>query len=149
MKCAKVAKSLSPYVDGELGETERREVETHLAQCGRCAGELAEARRLQQLLSQAERFAAPPGFRAEVMARIDGRSSPGLSWSAVSGGMARAFVVVAAITAGVMSGSLLARGIAPPQKGAPLIETLGLEVFEALPPGSLGRAYLALTEERR
>jgi hypothetical protein len=55
--------------------------------------------------------------------------------------------VVAIIAAGIFSGSLLinadvtgkARGIA---------SSLALDVFESAPPGSLGGAYLAMTEAR-
>ncbi len=41
MKCAKVSKNLSAYVDGELGERLRRSVSEHLKTCEKCALQLS------------------------------------------------------------------------------------------------------------
>jgi anti-sigma factor RsiW len=44
--CTTVLSRLGAYLDGELRETGRRQVEAHVVSCGRCAGEL---QRLQAL----------------------------------------------------------------------------------------------------
>jgi anti-sigma factor RsiW len=149
MRCSKVVKYLSPYIDGELGTSETALLEAHIAQCDRCSKEFAEIKRLHSLFSQVERFSAPPGFRAEVMERINGQPAKGFSLFPVVTRFAEAAAIIVAITAGIMSGGLLINVFAPHHRGEQVVASLSLETFEALPPDSLGRAYLAMTEERR
>ena len=149
MRCSKAGKYLSPYFDGELGARDSALLETHLAQCDRCADELERVRQLHGLLSQAQRFSAPPAFHSKVMGRVIGRQTKGFSLFPVFIRFAEVVVLVLAITAGIMSGGLLISAFTPQHKGAQLISSLSLDTFEALPPDSLGRAYLAMTEERR
>lgn len=149
MRCSKAGKYLSPYIDGELGARESALLESHLAQCDRCSGELGEIKRLRALFGQVERFSAPPGFRAEVMERISSRPKKRFSLVPVFSGFAEALVFALAITAGVVSGGMLINSFSPHPKGEQVVASLSLETFEVVPPGSLGRAYLAMTEERR
>lgn len=149
MRCSKVGKYLSPYIDGELDTSEIALLESHLAQCDRCSKEFAEIKRLHRLFRQVERFSAPPGFRAEVMERINGEPVKGFSLFPVVTRFAEAAAVIVAITAGIMSGGLLINAFAPHHRGEQVIASFSLETLEALPPDSLGRAYLAMTEERR
>ncbi len=148
MRCSKAGKYLSPYIDDELEASETALLETHLAQCDRCSREFAELKRLHSLFSQTKGFSAPPGFRAEVMERINGQPAKGFSLFPVFTRFAEAAAVIVAITAGIMSGGLLINAFAPHHRGEQVIASLSLETFEALPPDSLGRAYLAMTEER-
>jgi anti-sigma factor RsiW len=148
MRCSKAGKYLSPYVDGELGAREVVRLESHLAQCERCSRELGEIRLLRSLFSNAERFSAPPRLRASVMERVKGPSAKGFSLIPFFTRFAETVVVLLAITAGVMSGGLLINTLVPLHKGEQIVSALSLEAFGELPPGSLGRAYLAMTEER-
>lgn len=149
MRCAKAGKYLSPYIDGELGARESALLESHLAQCDRCSGELGEIKRLRSLFSQAQRFSAPQGFSVKVMERVSGLPAKGFSLIPVFTRFAEALAFVMAITAGVMSGGMLINALVPHHKGEQVVASLSLETFEALPPDSLGMAYLAVTEERR
>jgi anti-sigma factor RsiW len=149
MRCSRAGKYLSPYIDGELGTSEIALLELHLAQCDRCSKEFAELKRLHGLFSKAERFSAPPGFRAEVMERITSEPAKGFSLFPVFTRFAEAAAVIVAVTAGIMSGGLLINAFATHHRGEQVVASLSLETFEALPPDSLGRAYLAMTEERR
>ena len=150
MRCSKAGKYLSPYVVRfELGAGEIALLESHLAQCERCTEELDEIRRLHSLLSRAERFPAPPGFCAQVMKGVSGQPAKGFTLFPACTRFAEAIVFVLAITAGVMSGGMLINAIVPQHKGGQVVASLSLETFEPLPPDSLGRAYLAMTEERR
>lgn len=149
MRCSKAEKYLSPYIDGELGAKQVALLESHLAQCGRCSREFGEIKRLRSLFSQAERFSAPSGFRAEVMERVSGKPAKGFSLFPVFTRFAEAVVIVLAITAGGIMGGMLINSLSPHHKGEQVVASLSLETFEALPPDSLGRAYLAMTEERR
>lgn len=148
MRCSKAGKYLSPYIDGELGAKQAALLESHLAQCDRCSREFDEIKRLRSLFSQAERFSAPPGLRAAVMERVNDRRAKGFSLMPVFTRFAEAVAVVLAITAGGITGGMLMNTLVPHHKGEQIVASLSLEAFEALPPDSLGRVYLAMTEER-
>lgn len=148
MRCSKAGKHLSTYMDGELAPKAAAQLESHLAQCNRCSGELAQMRQLQGLFCQASRFSAPSAFRAEVLEKITGEPSKVFSFFPVFIRFAEAGVFVLAITAGVISGGMLINAVDPHHKGEQVIASLSLESFEALPPDSLGLAYLSMTEEK-
>ncbi len=149
MRCSKAEKFLSPYIDGELGVRETALLESHLAQCERCAGKFEETKRLRGQFMSAERFSAPNNFSAEVMEMVSGRPTKGFYLIPVFTRFAEAFVFVLAIAAGIISGGLLINVLAPLHRGEQIVASLSLDTFEALPRGSMGRAYLTLTEERR
>lgn len=75
MKCEKVQKNLSAYVDGEVGLNLRQRMEEHLARCPMCAAErdaiekvaAAASSSVRSLLCEKE---SPRDLRAEVMARL-------------------------------------------------------------------------------
>jgi anti-sigma factor RsiW len=149
MRCSKARKFFSSYIDGELGENETSRLKSHLARCGRCSTELDEMRMLHGLFSRAERFSAPPGFCGDVMQKISARPVKVFSLFPAFTRFAEAAAVVAAVTAGLMTGGMLINVVAPHQMEEQIAASLSLETLEALPPDSLGRAYLAMTEERR
>lgn len=69
--CEICRSNLSPYLEGELGSSERESLETHLATCGSCSAELSA---LKGMLATLKEFPAPvvPGdFRKSVWERID------------------------------------------------------------------------------
>jgi len=149
MRCSKAGKYFSPYIDGELGKRESSLLESHLAQCERCSGELDELKRLQGQFMQAERFYAPPALRARVMDRVNEQPAQAFSLFPFFARFVEAGVFLLVIIAGIMSGGKLMNAFAPHNKGVQVISSLSLETFEALPPDSLVRAYLTMTEERR
>ncbi len=149
MRCSKAGTYLSPYIDGELDAKEITLLELHLAQCAQCQCKLGELQLLRNIFSQSESFSAPSSFRAAVMERLDTEPAKGFSLIPVFIRFAEALAVVLAITVGVMSGGTLIYAFVPNPKGEQVIASLSLETFEALPPDSLGRAYLTMTEVRR
>ena len=78
-------RSLNAYVDGELGPSENRRLEEHVAGCGECRVQLEKLKRLQGLLRQGLKDpiaeVAPvlwPGVRARIE---DGRpAGPFTAW---------------------------------------------------------------------
>lgn len=149
MRCSKAGKYLSSYIDNELDAKEVILLESHLAQCVRCTGELEQMRQLQGLFNQVQRFPAPPAFRSKVMEKIIEQPEKGFSLFPVFIRFAEVGAFVLAITMGVMSGGTLINVFVPNHTGEQVIASLSLETFEAMPPDSLGRAYLAMTEVRR
>lgn len=80
MKCSKVMKLLAAdYVDGELGERIRSEVERHLETCPACRGfEAAVRSAAVEPFRTADRVKAPSSLRSSVMLRVrEGRASDG------------------------------------------------------------------------
>lgn len=149
MRCSQAGKYFSPYLDGELGTTETAQLETHLAHCDGCSRELDEIRRLHGLFMRAERYSAPPGFSSMVLERADAHPVKGFSFFPFFARFVEAGIFLLVMTGGIMSGGMLMNSFASHHKGAQVASSLFLETFEAMPPDSMGRAYLAITEEGR
>ncbi len=64
--CSEAVEQLWHYLERELSESRRGEVEEHLAFCRRCCGELEFADELRRFLGEAGR----PSLPAEVEARL-------------------------------------------------------------------------------
>lgn len=54
MNCSWVEEKLSAYIDSELSENERRQIESHFEQCNECRELLAEFRAIGTLMRQSE-----------------------------------------------------------------------------------------------
>ncbi|MCL5024518.1 MAG: zf-HC2 domain-containing protein [Nitrospirae bacterium] len=147
MKCSNTQKLISPYIDNELSEVGKKELEDHIEVCGKCRAELEEMRSLRDLFVNTEKFEAPFGFHAKVMANVKTAKTGRLFWVPLPVRFAEAVIVLVLIVAGVMSGTLLAKGLMPGQ-ARDAVAFLHLEVFESAPPGTLGRAYLAMAEAK-
>lgn len=70
MKCEIVREHLSAYIDEELSEIERFQVEQHLARCPACAAAAGELRRLVALLHAGPEVEVPADFRPRLLARL-------------------------------------------------------------------------------
>ena len=70
MKCSKAHKLISPYIDGELIERNRKPLEDHIKVCHKCRKEFEEGKELHNLFANTDKFKAPYGFHARVMANI-------------------------------------------------------------------------------
>ncbi|HUY89580.1 MAG TPA: zf-HC2 domain-containing protein [Pirellulales bacterium] len=60
--CSDFQSRLADYADGELGECDQREVQTHLAECAGCREALGELRWIDTLLSESLREAPGEGW---------------------------------------------------------------------------------------
>lgn len=147
MKCSKAHKLISPYIDGELSEREAGALEDHLKVCVKCRREFEENKELHGFFSGLTEFKAPYGFHTRVMSNINAGRAKGISIVPVFDRLAEALVIVLIIALGVFSGNLLIRDYLP-DKARDVIASLSLDVFDPVPPGSLGGAYLAMTEVR-
>ena len=159
MSCPKT-EIISAYLDKELAPGERAAFESHLQGCRGCAQRLGELRSLRMAFTRAERHQAPYGFATRVMARTADLKSPSPLSSPQRGEgrvrgwfvpfsirFAEAAVLLIVITVGILAGRAMTNG--PSTRGTTnLASSLSLELFEATPPGSLGGAYLAMTETR-
>ncbi len=147
MKCSKAHKLISPYIDGELIEQNRKLLEDHIKVCHKCRKEFEEGKELHNLFANTDKFKAPYGFHARVMANISSGEIRRSSRIPVFARLAEAVVVIVVIALGVLSGSLLIKDYMP-DKARQVMASLSLDVFDSAPPDSLGGAYLAMTEVR-
>jgi anti-sigma factor RsiW len=145
MKCRHVKKMIFQYVDDELSPGTKRAIESHIRSCGSCRDGLEEAGVLRVLFSSAERFPAPFGFAARVLANIDEkeasriRSLPGFRPLFLRATQVALALLV--MTIGIVSGNLLL-----PEKTTLIGQTavrqiFSLDLFQAAPPDSVGRIY--------
>ena len=74
MRCKKVIRQLSVYLDGQLTAAERKAVRSHIAGCARCRGELETLSRTVYAVADLPRLQAPSDLRDQVMAKLDPRS---------------------------------------------------------------------------
>jgi anti-sigma factor RsiW len=151
---------ISAYLDDELKGTDRTALETHVQACAQCGTALTDMRSLRAAFTTAERHSAPRGFTTRVMARAAALESPSPyplpsgERIKVRGGFvplfikfAEAAVLLIIITVGIIAGKVMTNG-SPAAKTTNIASSLSLDLFDATPPGSLGGAYLVMTEVR-
>ena len=111
----KIRESLSSYVDGEVTEAERLQVERHLETCADCRAEADSLRSLVGLLRRMPEIEPPRSFTlAEAPAPV--RGMPALQWALRTTALATAFVLVVVFSAdlaGVLPGDPAGIGVAP------------------------------------
>lgn len=64
--CAEAVRQLWEYLEEDLDEANRQEVEQHLAFCRRCCGELEFAEELKRFIAQAPKPDLPPVIEARL-----------------------------------------------------------------------------------
>jgi anti-sigma factor RsiW len=137
---------ISAYLDEELQGSEKASLESHLRGCTQCDAALSELQALRAAFSKAEHHRAPYGFAIRVMARtaaLDKKKSPWFIPSFVR--FAEAAVLVIVITIGILAGTVMTNEHSA-VTATNIASSLSLDLFDATPPGSLGNAYLAMTE---
>lgn len=147
MRCRK-SKLVSPYVDGELSSGEKTLFETHARGCSECAGRLEAAQRTHDLFAHGEQYRSPYGFSARVMAKTTAPKKETFARVPLLVKFSEVVVVLVMMTVGIVSGRFLMSGTMNHKTGN-IASSFSLEIFEPAPPGSLGGAYLALTEDRK
>jgi len=70
MSCERMETRIMGYVDGRLKESERAEVEKHLASCASCRLRVSEFRSVNELLGELPQIEPSPAFDTRVRARV-------------------------------------------------------------------------------
>lgn len=147
---------IASYLDEELNGHDKASMEAHLAGCAACAISLERTRALRAAFSATERHQAPVGFSARVIARTAALKPPATDWrvgrlwdwlTPLPVRFAEAAVLLLVISVGILAGRIMTVG-SPSPKTAIVASAFSLDLFDATPPGSLGGAYLAMTEAR-
>lgn len=76
MKCRRVEKNLSAYLDGELPEEEKRRTGEHLKTCSRCRERFEELSRVESVLSEFPGRDPSPFLWTRVQARLEAEREP-------------------------------------------------------------------------
>jgi anti-sigma factor RsiW len=159
MKCDKVLDRLGAYSDGELSRLQSRRIGRHLEGCSSCQFHLAGLREVNRILGEIPMQPVPEGFALRVVAEA-ARRAPGVVRLSlidhVSEWLTQAFqsmsypVRLAAcgtVIAASLGGVLMAERISLADRRYAVVvaarELDGLEWFGAVPPVSVGAAYLA------
>lgn len=145
MNCSKTDKLISPYIDGELKAEDKEAFESHMKVCLACSMAVAQVRKQHNLFVQAKQFKAPYGFSTRVMANISAEKTGGFSLTPLFARFAGAIVLLMIISIGIISGSFLS-GSLMHTKMVSITSALSLDLFDPMPPDSLGGVYLAMTE---
>ncbi|MFH1958289.1 MAG: zf-HC2 domain-containing protein [bacterium] len=76
MKCKKNLKTLSAYASGELEQASAdAEIKEHLKECSTCRRNLAEYKKLEEILNARGKAAPPLNFEDRVLAKIHSTTS--------------------------------------------------------------------------
>jgi anti-sigma factor RsiW len=145
MRCAKIKRSISSYIDGELSKNERNLFETHIRDCEACGKELEAMRAVHTLFAQTEQFKAPYGFATRVMANLAGQRSKKRLFIPLFAKFGEALLIAAVVILGIASGAILVKDVEP-QNGQDVASIFSLDAFDAASRDSVGSAYLAMME---
>ncbi len=145
MSCPKSIQ-ISAYLDKELQGADKASLEIHVQGCARCRAALEEMGALHVAFSTIESHQAPFGFSTRVLARTAGLEIKKAPWFVPFFiRFAEAAVLLMVITVGILAGRVITNSTVAAQT-TNIASSLSLDLFDATPPGSLGNAYLAMTE---
>jgi len=70
LSCKEVWRAISDYIDREVSQEIRREIEAHLAQCRHCTALVDSTRNIVILLADDRLFTVPVGFSERLRRRL-------------------------------------------------------------------------------
>lgn len=146
MKCSRIKKKLSAYLDGEVSEQERRMISEHLKLCEECKAEFTAMSSVGDALKTLEGFETPPFFMTRLRQAVSEqeRSVPFLQrMRSLAVSAATAIAVIASLFIGNQAGKTIYQSIArtPETVTAETSDVFGLNAFEEFPEGSLSDIY--------
>lgn len=144
MKCSKVKKLLSPYIDNELTGAQKELLDAHIKACTGCSKELETLQGLHTTFVAMQNITAPYGFATRVMAALEENKVKMPSFFPVFTRLAEAVLIIAIIIIGTRAGSFL--GSMFMEQKTTLVSSLSLDSFEPVQPGSIAGAYTAMIE---
>ena len=142
MKCSRIKKKLSAYLDGEMPEQERIVISEHLQRCEECKAELAGLMKVADSLNILDGVDVPPYFMTRLRQYIKEEAKPVSFLQRIRGvaiSAATALAVIVSLFIGNQAGRTLYQSIAqtPEPAMAETNDVFGLSTFEEFPDGSL------------
>ena len=147
MKCRKIKKYLSAYVDGQTGQTSQSQIEAHLQTCDECSAQVEQYRQMWEWLGEEVTLKPNPFFAAKVWRRIreiEAPPEPKIQWLRRFELLLVPATVAAGLVLGILLGSQLTSEIDTSRSysstAAEIIDN-SVQAFSDLPEGSLTAAY--------
>jgi len=135
MSCGKMETRILAYVDGRLKESERAEVDKHLAGCAACRLRVNEFRAVGDLLDELPMIEPSGAFNARVHALVAAEPSRKRSWFAWLTPSPRiAFVASLLLVATVWLGSQPVEHPAIAEQDLPVVENADYDVISSFAP---------------
>jgi len=159
MRCLKVRKKLSAFIDNELDETIRAKIEEHLRECFSCRHELMLLNQTWEVLEIWEKIELSENFEAKFWQRVRekaGEKEPlpqprlfqRLTKIVIPASAIALIFSVLGLLCGIYLGNMLylKETKVSPEDSLSLIkeELLYLESFENFPRESIGNIYISL-----
>lgn len=148
MKCNKVRKKLSAFIDEELNIKEKEEILNHLNQCPKCTKEMEILKKTWNSLEVWEGIKSSEDFELKFWERIKVEEEKRFSLSEILRRILPIPVPVAAMIIffiGLLGGIYLNETLKVGRTQQPESSLLALENFDEFPPESLEAAYISLT----
>ena len=153
MRCRRVQRRLSAFLDGELSEKQTSRIAEHLSGCPNCQQEVASLSSVWEQLGETHEVDPSPYFWTRLSARIAQAEERRFSLDNVLGMLNRLLVpatVVAASVVGLWIGGALydvQRGDEP-EVWEQVTASLYLDVLDDFPGQSIGSAYMELVSDQ-
>jgi hypothetical protein len=150
MKCRQMREMTSRHMDRRLDPDEQVLFDLHIRSCAACRKVLEDNLIVHESFASAEKFAAPYGFAARVMANLKEKERPSGLWGFPAFHplflrMVEVAFALIVVFIGLISGSALVAERPVPRREASIQQSFSLDVFEAAPPDSIAGIYFNMT----
>lgn len=141
MKCKRVKRRLSAFLDDELKEKEKKEVKWHLEGCSSCSKELEGLSFSWDILLKLEPVEPPPYIIQRTIAEVTAGKEKMPWWQEI---LLRPATVMAIIVLGILIGGLLGQSLYLNNNypGEEFAVSIYLDSFAEFPEGSVGKILL-------
>lgn len=155
MRCKKIKKKLSAFLDNELDRKKTSEIEQHLAECSDCTQELKLLTQTWDALEVGEKTEPSNNFEAIFWQRVRERELGQSLYQRLLTKVIPVLTTVIIFFIGLLGGFYLGNEIYPKEIKVSSDESLSLgkenflylDNFEDLPPESVGGVYIVLTSQ--
>ena len=133
MSCERMETRIVEYADGRLKESERAEVEKHLAGCAACRLRVNEFRSVNELLGELPQIEPSPAFDARVHARVAAQPQRKGWWAWLAPSPRVAFAASLLLLATVWIGTRSTVPVVPPSDETQIDQNLpALENYDVI-----------------
>ena len=134
MSCSRMEQKILAYVDGRLKESERLDVEKHLAGCGACKLRVSEFRAVNLLLDELPQIEPSEAFDLRLHARLAAEPVQRSWWSWAALSPRVAFAAAMLLLATVWIGTRPVNNPAIAEQDLPVVENADYDVISSFAP---------------
>jgi anti-sigma factor RsiW len=134
MSCSRMERRILAYVDGRLKESERLDVEKHLAVCSVCKLRVSEFRAVSSLLDELPQIEPSEGFDLRVHALVAAEPVKKSWWSWVAVSPRVVFAAALLLLATVWIGTRPMESPAIAEQDLPVVENADYDVISSFAP---------------